>query len=166
MAHRTVPNTLELDAVAWRILEALQHNARQSFAEIGRQIGLSTPAVAERIHRLEEAGIIIGYHVELDIVKLGVPIRVLVRLTIPGGDLQVRRSVAAIKELTEISRCDRITGDESFVIVANVVSIRHMEALIDKLSALGATSTSTVLSSPVQRREYHAKQIEAFGKYI
>ncbi len=166
MAHRTVPNTLELDAVSWRILEALQHNARQSFAEIGRRIGLSTPAVSERVHRLEEAGVIIGYHVELDIAKLGVPIRVLVRLTIPGGDWQVSRTVAAIKELTEISRCYRITGDESFVIDANVVSIRHMEALIDKLSALGATSTSTVLSSPVQRREYHARQIEAFGKYI
>jgi Lrp/AsnC family leucine-responsive transcriptional regulator len=165
MAHRTVPNTLQLDTVAWKILEALQHNARRSFAEIGRQIGLSTPAVAERVHRLEEAGIITGYHAALDIAKIGVPIRVLVRLTIPGGDLQVSRTVAAIKDLAEISRCHRITGDESFVIEANVVSIRHMEALIDKLSALGATSTSTVLSSPVQRREYYAKQIEAFGRY-
>ncbi|HEV2486607.1 MAG TPA: Lrp/AsnC family transcriptional regulator [Terracidiphilus sp.] len=166
MAHRTVPNTLELDAVAWKILEALQHNARQSFAEIGRQIGLSTPAVAERVHRLEEAGVITGYHVALDLAKLGVSIRVLVRLTIPGGDLQVRRTVASIKEQAEISRCHRITGDESFLIEANVISIRHMEALIDKLSALGATSTSTVLSSPVQRREYSARQVEAFGRYI
>jgi Lrp/AsnC family leucine-responsive transcriptional regulator len=166
MTHRTVPNAYELDAVAWRILEALQQNARQSFAEIGRQVGLSTPAVAERIHRLEEAGVITGYHVALDVAKLGAPIRVLVRLTIPGGDLQVSRSVAAIKEMTEISRCHRVTGAESFVIEANVVSIRHMEALIDKLSALGATSTSTVLSSPVQRREYRARQIEAFGKYV
>jgi Lrp/AsnC family leucine-responsive transcriptional regulator len=165
MAHRTTPNTLELDEAFWKILEALQRNARQSFAEIGRQIGLSTPAVAERVHRLEEAGVITGYHVALDPAKLGVPIRVMIRLTIPGGDLQVRRSVAAIKELTEINRCHRITGDESFVIEANVVSIRHMEALIDKLSALGATSTSTVLSSPVQRREYLSKQIEAFAKY-
>jgi Lrp/AsnC family leucine-responsive transcriptional regulator len=166
MAHRTVPNTLELDGVSWKILEALQQNARQSFAEIGRQVGLSTPAIAERVHRLEEAGVITGYHEALDLAKLGVSIRVLVRLTIPGGDLQVRRAVAAIKELTEISRCHRITGDESFVIEASVVSIRHMEALIDKLSALGATSTSTVLSSPVQRREYSAKHVEAFGKYI
>ena len=166
MAHRTVSNTLQLDAVAWKILEALQHNARKSYAEIGRLVGLSTPAVAERVHRLEEAGIITGYHAALDIAKLGVPIRVLVRLTIPGGDLQVSRTVAAIKELTEISRCHRITGDESFVIEANVVSIRHMEVLIDKLSTLGATSTSTVLSSPVQRREYYARQVEAFGRYI
>ncbi|MGP8270611.1 MAG: Lrp/AsnC family transcriptional regulator [Terracidiphilus sp.] len=166
MAHRTVSNTLHLDAIAWKILEVLQHNARKSFAEIGRLVGLSTPAVAERVHRLEEAGIITGYHAALDIAKVGVPIRVLVRLTIPGGDLQVSRTVAAIKDLTEISRCHRITGDESFVIEANVVSIRHMEALIDKLSTLGATSTSTVLSSPVQRREYSARQVEAFARYI
>jgi Lrp/AsnC family leucine-responsive transcriptional regulator len=157
---------VELDAIAWRILEVLQQNARLSFAEIGRKIGLSTPAVAERVRRLEEAGVITGYHAALDLAKLGVPIRVLVRLTIHGGDLQVSRTVTAIKELSEISRCHRITGAESFVIEADVVSIRHLEALIDKLSTLGATSTSTVLSSPVQRRDYHSKHIEAFGKYI
>jgi len=166
MAHRTVPNTIELDASAWKILEALQTNARQSFAEIGRQIGLSTPAVAERVHRLEEAGVITGYHAELDGARLGVPIRVIVRLTIPGGDLQVSRTVAAIKEMAEISRCHRVTGDESFVMEANVVSIGHMEAMIDKLSTLGATSTSTVLSSPVKRREYRAKQVDLFSKYL
>jgi Lrp/AsnC family transcriptional regulator, leucine-responsive regulatory protein len=166
MPHKTVPNVFELDSIAWRILEALQQNARQSFAELGRKIGLSTPAVAERVHRLEEAGVITGYHAALDTAKLGVPIRVLVRLTIPGGELQITRTVTAIKELSEISRCHRITGAESFVIEADVVSIRHLEALIDRLSALGATSTSTVLSSPVERREIQEKQIEAFEKYL
>ena len=165
MPHRIVPNVVVLDSIAWKILEALQHNARLSFAELGRKTGLSTPAVAERVRRLEEAGVITGYHAALNMARLGVPIRVLVRLTIPGGDLQVRRTVAAIKELDEVSRCHRITGAESFVIEANVVSIGHLEALIDGLSALGATSTSTILSSPVERREYHAGQIEAFGKY-
>src|SRR5215467_1626706 len=86
MARRTIPTTIELDPVAWKILEALQRNARLTFAELGRQIGLSTPAVAERVHRLEEAGVIGGYHASLDSVRLGVPIRVIVRLTIPGGE--------------------------------------------------------------------------------
>jgi Lrp/AsnC family leucine-responsive transcriptional regulator len=166
MTHKTVPNKIDLDAIAWKILEALQQNARTSFAELGRKIGLSTPAVAERVHRLEEAGVITGYHASLDSAKLGVPIRVLVRLTIPGGELQISRTVSALKELSEISRCHRITGAESFVIEADVVSIRHLEALIDRLSALGATSTSTVLSSPVERRDHQAKQIEAFAKFI
>jgi Lrp/AsnC family transcriptional regulator, leucine-responsive regulatory protein len=166
MTHRAAPNIFELDAIAWKLIESLQHNARQSFAELGRKVGLSTPAVAERIHRLEDAGVITGYHASLDMSKLGVPIRVLVRLTIPGGDLQISRTVTAINELSEIGRCHRITGDESFVIEAHVVSIRHLEALIDRLSALGATSTSTVLSSPVERRDYHERQIKAFAKYL
>ena len=165
MARKTAPNLVDLDGIAWKIVEALQHNARLSFAELGRKVGLSTPAAAERVRRLEEAGIITGYHASIDVAKLGMPIRVLVRLTIHGGDLQVSRTVTAIKEMTEVSRCHRITGAESFVIEADVVSIRHLEALIDRLSTLGATSTSTVLSSPVKRREYHAGQIEAFERF-
>ena len=165
MAHKHLPNLIELDAIAWKIVESMQRNARVTFAELGRKVGLSTPAVAERVHRLEEAGVITGYHASIDASKLGVPIRILMRLTIPGGDLQISRTVTAMHELSEIRRCHRITGSESFVIEADVVSIRHMEALIDRLSALGATSTSTILSSPVERREYTEKQIESFAKY-
>ncbi len=166
MTHKTVPNRLELDDISWKLLECLQHNARLSFAELGRKVGLSTPAVAERVRRLEDAGVITGYHASLNMALLGVPIHVWMRLTIPGGDLQISRTVAAIKDLVEIGRCHRITGSESFVIEAHVVSIRHLESLIDRLSAQGATSTSTVLSSPVERREYHARQIQSFEKYL
>ncbi len=165
MTHKTDPANLELDTIAWKILELLQRNARLSFAELGRSVGLSTPAIAERVHRLEEAGVITGYHAILNPARLGIPICVLVRLTIPGGDLQVSRAVTGIKDLPEIHRCHRITGDESFIIEANVVSIQHLEYLIDKLSAMGATSTSTVLSSPVERREYTLKQVDEFQKY-
>jgi len=166
MTHKTVPNRLELDDISWKLLECLQHNARLSFAELGRKVGLSTPAVAERVRRLEDAGVINGYHASLNMASLGVSIHVWMRLTIPGGDLQISRTVTAIKDLVEIGRCHRITGSESFVIEARVVSIRHLESLIDRLSALGATSTSTVLSSPVERREYHARQIQSFEKYL
>jgi Lrp/AsnC family leucine-responsive transcriptional regulator len=166
MSHKHLPNVVELDAIAWKIIEALQRNARITFAELGRKVGLSTPAVAERVHRLEEAGVITGYHACVDGSKLGVPIRILMRLTIPGGDLQISRTVTAIKELGEIRRCHRVTGSESFILEADVVSIRHMETLIDRLSALGATSTSTILSSPVERREYTARQIESYGRFL
>jgi Lrp/AsnC family leucine-responsive transcriptional regulator len=165
MTHKTSPHVVELDTIAWKIVENLQLDARMSFAELGRKVGLSTPAVAERVRRLEEAGVITGYHATVDIAKLGVPIHVLMRLTIPGGDLQIGRTVTAIKELPEITRCHRITGDESFVIEAHLVSVRHLEALIDKLSAFGATATSTVLSSPVERRDLSAKQIEAYERF-
>src|ERR1700759_3106076 len=93
MAHKSAPNKIDLDAISWKILEALQESARMSFAELGRKIGLSTPAVAERVHRLEEAGVIKGYHASLDSTKVGVPIRILVRLTIPGGEVQINRTV-------------------------------------------------------------------------
>jgi Lrp/AsnC family leucine-responsive transcriptional regulator len=166
MRYRNPSHVPELDAIAWKILEALQQNARLSFADLGRRVGLSTPAVAERVHRLEEAGVVTGYHAALDLERIGLPIRALVRITIPGGEAQVGRAVAAMKELPEISRCHRITGAESFVLEADVVSIRHLEALIDRLSALGATSTSTVLSSPIERREYRAAQIESFSRYL
>ncbi|MGA8043139.1 MAG: Lrp/AsnC family transcriptional regulator [Terracidiphilus sp.] len=166
MTHKTDPTHVELDSIAWKILESLQQNARLSFAELGRKVGLSTPAVAERVHRLEEAGVITGYHATVDPARLGMPIHVLIRLTIPGGELQVSRAVTALKELPEINRCHRITGDESFILEAHVVSVRHLEYLIDRLSAYGATSTSTVLSLPVERNEYVLRQIEAFRKYL
>ncbi|MFP5207019.1 MAG: Lrp/AsnC family transcriptional regulator [Acidobacteriota bacterium] len=166
MSHRHPLHPLELDAIAWKILEALQQNARLSFAELGRTVGLSTPAAAERVRRLEEAGILTGYHAAIDVQRIGLPIRAIVRLTIPGGEAQMGRAMAAMKELPEISRCHRITGAESFLLEANVVSVRHLEALIDRLSALGATSTSTVLSSPIERREYKAAQIQAFRRYL
>ncbi len=165
MTHRTFPNVVELDHISWKLLEALQQNARLSFAELGRKVGLSTPAIAERIHRLEEAGIITGYHASVNPSKLGLPIRVLVNLTIHGGESQMQRTVATVKDCPEIHRCHRITGEQSFVIEANVASIRHLEVLIDKLSTLGTTSTSTVLSSPVERREYEGSQMEAFTRY-
>ncbi len=160
MTNRHFPSSFELDPISWKILEALQQNARITFAELGRKVGLSTPAVAERVHRLEEAGIITGYHAAVDPSRLGMTVRVIVRLTIRGGDLQVSRAVAAIRDLPEVTRCHRVTGDESFVMEANVVSIRHLEALIDRLGGVGATSTSTVLSTPVEQRILRRKEIE------
>ena len=65
MTHKTTPDMIELDAIAWKILESLQQNGRLSFAELGRKVGLSTPAVAERVRRLEEAGVITGIHATL-----------------------------------------------------------------------------------------------------
>ncbi len=160
MSTKHISALPELDSIAWKILEALQQNARITFAELGRKVGLSTPAVAERVHRLEESGIITGYHAAVDPARLGMTVCVVVRLTIRGGDLQVSRAVAVIRDLPEVTRCHRVTGDESFVMEANVVSIRHLEALIDKLGAVGATSTSTVLSSPVERRFVRRKDVE------
>jgi len=164
MARPLVPE-VALDSIAWKILEALQQNARISFAELGRQVGLSTPAAAERVKRLEEAGIIAGYHALVDPERLGIPICVYMRLTIAGGEVPMNRAVGVVRQLSEVVECHRVTGTDSFILRAGVVSVRHLEMLIDRLSTLGTTSTATVLSSPVKRREYSAKQLDGFRKY-
>jgi Lrp/AsnC family leucine-responsive transcriptional regulator len=147
----TDPHKL-LDAIGWKILEELQNNARISFAELGRRVGLSTPAVTERVHRMEEAHIITGYHATVDPAKAGYAIVVFMRLSIAGGDNMVRTATSAMKKMPEIMECHRVTGTDSFILRAELLSIGHLESLIDHLTPFGMTSTSTVLSSPIKYR--------------
>lgn len=139
-----------LDAKGWAILRELQLDARLSFAELGRRVGLSTPAVAERVRNLEAAGIVTGYRAEVDPKKLGRPILALVRLSVVGDVLQ--RVTALVRAMPEVLECHRGTGEDSFSLKAAVASVAHLEALIDRLTPFGTTSTSLVLSSPVERR--------------
>lgn len=139
-----------LDATGWRLLQELQEDARLSFAELGRRVGLSTPAVAERVRNLEAAGLVRGYRAEIDLAKLGLPILAFVRMSVVGDVLS--RITAVAQELPEVLECHRGTGDDSFVMKVAVASVEHLEHLIDRLTPFGTTSTSIVLSSPVPRR--------------
>ncbi|MBI1764153.1 MAG: Lrp/AsnC family transcriptional regulator [Acidobacteria bacterium] len=139
-----------LDEIGWKILRELQENARISFAELGRRVNLSIPAVTERVRRLEDAGIITGYHAEVDAEKIGLPITAFIRMNIVG-DMTPRLTVL-LKELPEISECHRGTGGDSFIMKVNVASVHHLERLIDRLLPFGTTTTSIVLSSPVAKR--------------
>lgn len=141
-----------LDSIGWQILRELQENARISHSELGRRVGLSTPATAERVWRMEEAGIITGYHARVDPTKAGFPIVVYMRLAVSGGENMVSRATAALKAMPELLECHRITGTESFVMRVGLHSVAHLESLIDRLTPYGMTSTSTVLSSPVPFR--------------
>ena len=141
-----------LDAFGWSILEQLQQNARLSFAEVGRRVGLSTPAVTERVRRMEEAGILTGYHAAVDPAAAGFPIVVYMRLAISGGENVVGRATLALKRMPEILECHRVTGTDSFILRAGLLSVAHLESMIDRLTPFGMTSTSTVLSSPVPYR--------------
>jgi Lrp/AsnC family leucine-responsive transcriptional regulator len=145
-----------LDDLGWSILELLQRNARLSFAELGRRVGLSTPAITERVRRMEEAGIITGYHASVDPSKAGFPIVVYMRLAISGGENMVSRATVALKRIPEILECHRVTGTDSFILRAGLLSVAHLESLIDRLTPFGMTSTSTVLSSPVPYRALRA----------
>ena len=139
-----------LDSVGWRILTELQDNARISFSELGRRVGLTPPAVAERVRRLEDAGIITGYRVELDVERLGFSMLAFVRLAVRGSTgSEVSRLVASRPEVLE---CHHVTGDDCYVMKVAVASVRHLEALLEQLLRFGNTTTSIVISSPVTRR--------------
>ena len=139
-----------LDDVGWHILDELQQNARVSFAELGRRVGLSTPAVLERVHKMEECGIILGYHAKLDPAKTGMPITAFIRLSVLGDLLF--RVIAIAEKLDEVLECHRVTGTDSFVIKVGVSSVEHLQDLFDKFSPYVATTTSIILSSPVTHR--------------
>ncbi len=140
-----------LDPVDWQILGELQRNARLPFAKLGRRVGLSAPAVAERVRRLEDAGIITGYYAAIDLARIGRPILAIIRLGNPGD--RTERMLDLIREMPEILECHRITGEESFVVRVAVTSVEHLERVIRVLEPYAVTTTSLVLSSPVMRRE-------------
>ncbi len=159
-SHRYEP--AELDRIAWRIVEELQHDARISWAELGRRVGLTTPAVAERVHRLEKIGVIRGFHADISLERLGLPILIFVRLSMAGPEALVRSFQQQVKTWEEVLECHRVTGSDSFIVKARVVSVEHLERFLDKLGHYGTTSTATVLSSPVLQRTVTEKIIEQF----
>lgn len=146
----TAPPLKALDALGWSLLRELQLDARLSFAELGRRVGLSTPAVAERVRNLEASGVISGYRAELDLKKLGLPILAMIRISAVGDVLP--RITAVVRAMPEVLECHRGTGADSFIMKVAVASVAHLETLIDRLTPFGTTSTSIVLSSPVERR--------------
>ena len=150
-----------LDDVSWRLLEELQANARLSYSELGRRVGLTAPAVAERIRRLEEAGIIVGYHAELNLARLGLPLQVIIRLTAPEGKCAL--FAAAAQDFPEILECHRVTGTDSYVLRACLASVPHLEQLLNRLAQHGGTMTSVVLSTPVAHRVVREADLPSIG---
>ena len=125
-------------------------------------MGLTTPAVAERVHRLEKLGVIRGFHADISLERLGLPIMIFVRLSMAGPESLVRAFQQQVKTWEEVLECHRVTGSDSFIVKARVVSVEHLEIFLDNLGHYGTTSTSTVLSSPVLKRTITEKIIERF----
>lgn len=136
-----------LDSVGWQILRELQADARLSYAELGRRVGLSSPAVMERVKKLEDAGIIRGYSVDLDLAQLGLPIMAYVRLANVG--LHDKHILDLVQEMPEVVECHHVTGNDSFVIKVTAASIAHLERILMKFVSYNQTTTSIVLSSPI-----------------
>lgn len=138
-----------LDDIGWRILKELNENARVSFSELGRRVGLSVPAVTERVRRMEDAGIIKGYRVELDPARIGFPITAFMRLSMVG-DVYARLT-SLVKDIPEVVECHRVTGGDSFILKVHVSSVEHLEELIDRFTPVATTVTTLVLSTLVDQ---------------
>ena len=140
-----------MDDIDRGLLSALQEDARTSFAQLGRRVGLSAPAVAERVRRLETTGVISGYHASVDLKKAGYGIVGFVRLSSPV-ELAPQLERLAV-DTPEVLEFHRVTGTEGAVMKVAVTSIEHLERIVVKFLPYGQTTTSIVLSSPVTWRE-------------
>lgn len=126
-----------------------------SYSELGRRVGLTPPAVIERVRRIEESGVITGYRADVNVEKLGRPLAVIIRLAgNHGGCTDARGCIldAFIQRTPEILQCDHVTGEDCYVIKAAVNSTQHLESLLSRLAVHGKTTTSMILSSPVTYR--------------
>jgi Lrp/AsnC family leucine-responsive transcriptional regulator len=139
-----------LDDVGWQIIEILQEDARISFRDLGRRIGLSAPASAERVRKMEEAGIIRGYRAEIDHAKVGLPVTAFIRFVVPKDKREyIQRQ---LDKLPEVLECYRLAGIDSFIMKVSTPSIAHLEGLLDRLGQYGQSTTSIVLSAMMTRR--------------
>jgi Lrp/AsnC family leucine-responsive transcriptional regulator len=140
-----------MDEIDRSILSALQEDARISYAELGRQVGLSAPAIAERVRRLEAGGVVTGYHASIDLKTAGYGIVGFVRLSSP---LELAHQLERLAvETPEVLEFHRVTGTEGFVMKVGVTSIEHLDRIVAKFLPYGQTTTSIVLASPVTWRK-------------
>jgi Lrp/AsnC family leucine-responsive transcriptional regulator len=139
-----------LDAVNLRVLSELQANPRLSMSELARRVGMSAPAVTERVQRLESAGVIAGYRMDIDPAALGMPVAALVRIR-PGPG-QLPKIAQAAHETAQVVECYRITGEDCFLLKIHAPSIGELEEILDRFLLFGQTTTSIVVSTPVPAR--------------
>jgi len=142
---------MQIDPLNWKILNCLQVNARQSNAEIGRKVGISSPAVSERIRKMEDAGVINGYVTTLSPFECGYQLQAIVTLRAFMGKL--KPFLAKVKTYDEVLNCYRITGNENIVMEVVLKNHKHLEEFIDQLISYGETKTQIVLSQVVENKE-------------
>ena len=138
-----------LDAMDWRILEELQADGRLSFNELSRRVHLSSPAVAERVRRLEHQGVITGYHAQVDPALVGWQVMALVRVGCYGSTCVLRDP--AVPTWPNVLEIHRVTGADCSVITIVARSTQELEEVIDRLAVYGTPSSTLILSSPLRR---------------
>ncbi|MDQ3657813.1 MAG: Lrp/AsnC family transcriptional regulator [Chloroflexota bacterium] len=144
------PSTVVLDDVNAQILSVLCDNPRLTMAELGRRVGMSSPAVTERVRRLEEAGVIRGYQLDINPVALGLPLTAFIRIQPNSG--QLARVVELARSIPEITECHRITGEDCFILKPHLPEMEQLDRVLDRFLTYGTTTTSIVQSTPVPLR--------------
>ncbi|HEX5541269.1 MAG TPA: Lrp/AsnC family transcriptional regulator [Micromonospora sp.] len=139
-----------MDDMDWALLRELQADARLSFSELSRRVHLSPPAVAERVRRLEETGVITGYHAHVDLTKLGWTVQAVIRMSCYGPACLLRDP--AVPEWPEVLEIHRITGDACCILKVATGSMDAFEQVIDRLAPYGQPSSMMVLSTPLAWR--------------
>lgn len=142
---------MNIDKLNWKILKCLQQNARMSNAEIGRRVGISSPAVSERIKKMEDAEIIQGYTTFVSPFEAGYQLKALITLRAFMGML--KPFLEKVKTYDEVVNCYRITGNENIVMEVVLKNQKHLETFIDQLITYGETKTQIVLSHVVKHSE-------------
>lgn len=142
---------MNIDSLNRKILKCLQGNARQSNAEIGRQVGISSPAVSERIKKMEDLGIIESYKTIVSPFEIGYQLKAIITLKAFMGKL--KPFLVKVKTYDEVINCYRITGDENIVMEVVLKDHNHLEEFIDQLIIYGESKTQIVLSDVVKLNE-------------
>lgn len=140
-----------MDTIDRTLLDLLQEDARTSYAELGRHVGLTPPAVAERVRRLENSGVIEGYRAQVNLKRAGYGLVAFIQLSSPPELAKQLGRIAA--ETPEVLEFHHMTGSAGFLLKVAARSIEHLEKIIILLLPYGQTTTSVVLSSPVTWRK-------------
>lgn len=141
---------MELDDKAWRLLTAIQANARASLKELADATGLSIPATTERLKRLHESGIVRGFNADVDPGRVGYPVQAWVGIQVqqPGK----AQFLAKLTESPQVLECHHVSGHDSYLMHVIATSLQDLEAFLSSVNEWGETRTSIVFSTPIQRR--------------
>ncbi|MET0478007.1 MAG: Lrp/AsnC family transcriptional regulator [Actinomycetota bacterium] len=139
-----------LDATDWRLLEELQADGRLSYNELGRRVSLSPPAVAERVRRLEDLGVIVGYQARVDPARAGLPLTAFVQMRCRLDRCLLKTSQAS--DYPEIVEIHKLTGDYCSMLKVRAASMEHFEGLLERVGQHGEMRTSMVLSTQYEGR--------------
>ena len=142
---------MKFDALNTKILKCLQQNARMSNAEIGRRVGITSPAVSERIKKMEDLGIIEAYKAIVSPFEIGYQLKAIITLRAFMGKL--KPFLDKVKTYDEVVNCYRITGDENIVMEVVLKNHKHLESFIDQLISYGESKTNIVLSRVIKQKE-------------